>query len=106
MKQRSFSDAEYDGKRKRTRREVFLAEMHRAVPWSALEGLIEPHYPKAGGGRRPYPLSTMLRIHCLQQSAARRRRDQHAGRTASAARHERVSRSVVNPHPNRPSGRS
>ena len=67
MKQRSFSDAEYDGKRKRTRREVFLAEMHRAVPWSALEGLIEPHYPKAGGGRRPYPLSTMLRIHCLQQ---------------------------------------
>src|SRR6187397_1072792 len=67
MKQLSFSDAEYGGKRKRTRREVFLGEMHRAVPWSRLEGLIEPHYPKAGGGRRPYPLSTMLRIHCLQQ---------------------------------------
>lgn len=29
--------------------------------------LIKPHYPKAGNGRRPYPLSTMLRIHCLQQ---------------------------------------
>src|SRR5882757_3257094 len=67
MKQLSFSDAEYGGKRKRTRREVFLAEMHRAVPWSQLEALIEPHYPKAGGGRRPYPLATMLRIHCLQQ---------------------------------------
>src|SRR6188508_44287 len=67
MKQLSFSDAEYDGKRKRTRREVFLAEMHRAVPWSRLEALIEPHYPKAGGGRRPYPPATMLRIHCLQQ---------------------------------------
>lgn len=67
MKQLSFSDAEYDGKRKRTRREVFLAEMQRAVPWSQLEALIEPHYPKAGGGRRPYPLATMLRIHCLQQ---------------------------------------
>ena len=67
MKQLSFSDAEYGGKRKRTRREVFLAEMDRAVPWSQLEALIAPHYPKAGGGRRPYPLSTMLRIHCLQQ---------------------------------------
>jgi IS5 family transposase len=75
MKQLSFSDVEYGGKRKRTlrlrsgqaRREVFLAEMHRAVPWPQLEALIEPHYPKAGGGRRPYPLATMLRIHCLQQ---------------------------------------
>lgn len=67
MKQLSFSDAEYVGKRKRTRREVFLAEMHRAVPWPQLEALIEPHYPKAGGGRRPYRLATMLRIHCLQQ---------------------------------------
>ena len=67
MKQLSFSDAEYGGKRKRTRREVFLAEMHRAVPWSQLEAQIAPHYPKAGGGRRPYALATMLRIHCLQQ---------------------------------------
>src|ERR1700739_3167889 len=67
MKQLSCSDAEYGGKRKRTRREVFLAEMQRAVPWARLEALIAPHYPKAGGGRRPYPLSTMLRIHCLQQ---------------------------------------
>ena len=67
MKQLSFSDAEYEGKRKQTRRELFLAEMERAVPWAWLERLVEPHYPKAGGGRRPYGLATMLRIHCLQQ---------------------------------------
>lgn len=67
MKQLSFSDAEYGGKRKRTRREVFLAEMDGAVPWGQLERLVEPHYPKAGSGRRPYRLATMLRIHCLQQ---------------------------------------
>jgi len=67
MKQLSFSDAEYGCKRKRTRREVFLAEMERAVPWARLEALIEPHYPKAGCGRQPYRLATMLRIHCLQQ---------------------------------------
>ncbi len=66
MSQMSFGDAEYAGKRKRTRREEFLAEMETVVPWSALEGLIAPHYPKAGNGRRPYPLATMLRIHLMQ----------------------------------------
>ena len=67
MKQLSFSDAEYAGKRKRTRREVFLAEMDRVVPWARLVSLIEPVYPKPGNGRRPYPLETMLRIHFMQQ---------------------------------------
>src|SRR5271165_4698077 len=65
--QRSF--AEVDGFRKQpkvTRREAFLAEMERVVPWRRLEGLIEPHYPTAGNGRRPYPLSVMLRVHFLQ----------------------------------------
>ncbi|MDN0518188.1 transposase, partial [Escherichia coli] len=33
---------------------------------SKLESLPEPFYPKAGNGRRPYPLETMLRIHCMQ----------------------------------------
>ncbi|WP_139829897.1 IS5 family transposase, partial [Klebsiella pneumoniae] len=36
------------------------------VPWAGLLELIEPFYPKAGGGRKPYPLETMLRIHLLQ----------------------------------------
>jgi IS5 family transposase len=67
VKQLSFSDAEYGSKRKQTRCEVFLAEMERSVPWRQLEALIEPHYPKVGGGRPPYALSSMLRIHCLQQ---------------------------------------
>lgn len=67
MKQLSFSDAEYAGKRKQTRREVFLAEMDKVVPWARLVSLIEPVYPKPGNGRRPYPLETMLRIHFMQQ---------------------------------------
>ena len=66
MSQMSFSDFEYAGKRKQTRRERFLAEMDQVVPWTGLLGLIEPFYPKAGGGRKPYPLETMLRIHLLQ----------------------------------------
>ena len=66
MTQLTFSDAEYAGKRKQTRREVFLAEMDQVVPWDALLALIESHYPKAGRGRRPYPLVTTLRIHLMQ----------------------------------------
>jgi len=66
MSRISFSDAEYAGKRKKTRREVFLDEMDVVVPWKALLGLIEPHYPVAGRGRRPYPLQAMLRVHLMQ----------------------------------------
>jgi IS5 family transposase len=65
--QRSF--AEYDGFRKQrkiTRREAFLAEMDRVVPWHRLEALIAPHYPLRGNGRQPYPLRSMLRVHFLQ----------------------------------------
>ncbi|MNO18248.1 hypothetical protein D3C76_79630 [compost metagenome] len=62
----SFFDFEYAGKSKQTRRERLLAEMEQVVPWSALVALIEPHYPKADGCRKPYPLETMLRIHWLQ----------------------------------------
>ncbi len=38
------------------------------MPWQALIDLIEPHYPKANkkGGRPPYPLATMLRVHLLK----------------------------------------
>ena len=68
-KQLGFGDYEQATAKKRTRRERFLAEMEKVVPWKALIDLIEPYYPKTGtkGGRPPYPLATMLRIHLLQQ---------------------------------------
>jgi transposase, IS5 family len=66
MNQLSFADAEYAGKRKKTRREVFLEEMEQVVPWKALLKVIEPFYPMAGRGRRPYPLEAMLRVHLMQ----------------------------------------
>jgi transposase, IS5 family len=67
MKQSTFADLEYEVKKKRTRREKFLAEMNQVVPWARWLRLIEPHYPKAGLGRRPMPLERMLRIYLLQQ---------------------------------------
>ena len=66
MDQSTFADLEYQGKRRRTRRELFLERMEGLIPWQSLEERIRPHYPKAGNGRRPYPLSVMLRVHCVQ----------------------------------------
>lgn len=55
-------------KRRLTRREVFLQEMERVVPWTLLIGKIALYYPKAGpqGGRPAYPIEVMLRIYFLQ----------------------------------------
>ena len=67
-RQASFSDLEYVNKKRRTRRELFLAEMEAVVPWQELLGVVEPHYPRAGGrGRPPVGLASMLRIYFLQQ---------------------------------------
>src|SRR5215469_1098752 len=68
LRQASFSDLEYANKKRRTRRETFLAEMDAVVPWAELLGVVEPHYPRAGGrGRPPVGLASMLRIYFLQQ---------------------------------------
>jgi transposase, IS5 family len=52
---------------KKTRRAEFLEEMELVVPWAKLVGLVEPHYPQAGNGRRPVGVERMLRIYFLQQ---------------------------------------
>ena len=87
--QLSIASLDFAAKQKRPKRDVLLAEMSAIVPWGALEAVIEPHYPKLGpqGGRRPFPLSTMLRIYCLQQwyacpILARRRRSTISSRCA------------------------
>ena len=52
---------------KKTRRALFLEEMEQVVPWGELCSLVEPHYPKAGNGRRPVGVERMLRVYFLQQ---------------------------------------
>jgi len=52
---------------KKTKRALFLNEMGQVVPWGELCSLVEPHYPKAGNGRRPVGIERMLRIYFLQQ---------------------------------------
>jgi transposase, IS5 family len=65
--QTSFSGLAWNSKGRTTRRERFLNEMNAVIPWARLIALIEPHYPKAGRGRRPLGLEKMLRIYFLQQ---------------------------------------
>ncbi|AFH94509.1 IS5 family transposase [Providencia stuartii] len=65
--QLTFADSEFSSKRRQTRKEKFLSRMDKLLPWPQLLDVIEPVYPKAGNGRRPYSLETMFRIHCLQQ---------------------------------------
>jgi IS5 family transposase len=68
MKQQmSFAQSEYAGKKKVTRRERFLAEMERVVPWARLCAVIAPHYPQGRRGRPPIGIERMLRIYFLQQ---------------------------------------
>ena len=69
MKQMSLSESGFERKTKRTRKREFLDEMNLVVPWAELVSLIAPHAPAPGakGGRPPFAVQTMLRIHFLQQ---------------------------------------
>src|SRR4030088_3247734 len=67
QRQGSFSQAEYAGKKKRRRRDKFLAEMEQVVPWARRVDRLQPHYPKGERGRPPVGLERMLRIYFLQQ---------------------------------------
>lgn len=60
--------SEYAMKKKRMRREKFLADMERVVPWSRLIAVIEPLYLTRGRVvRQPIGVPRMLRMYCLPQ---------------------------------------
>ena len=61
------AQASFEKYARKSRRALFLEEMEQVVPWSKLEALVEPHYPKGENGRPPVGLGIMLRIYFLQQ---------------------------------------
>src|SRR5215207_6738710 len=67
QRQGSFSEAEYGAKKKRTRRDKFLAEMEQVVPWAQLVERLRPLYPKGERGRPPIGLERMVRLYFVQQ---------------------------------------
>ena len=66
MDQRTFAELEFQNKKRKTRRELFLERKEGLIPWQRLEERIGSFYHKGGRGRPPYPLEAMLRIHCVQ----------------------------------------
>ena len=67
MRQKTFAEGTFEQYRKPTRRERFLSDMDKIIPWRELCDVIEPFYPKVeGAGRPPIGIERMLRIHFLQ----------------------------------------
>jgi hypothetical protein len=67
MKQQSLASQPVSEKYgRKSRREPFLDEMEKVVPWAGLEALVRPPYAKAGEGRRPVGLSFVLRVYFVQ----------------------------------------
>ena len=52
---------------KKTRKQTFLDEMEKVVPWANLEALIASYYCEGVKGRPPFALQTMVRTHFMQQ---------------------------------------
>ncbi len=67
MKTMSFASLAYENRGKKPRREKFLDEMNKVIPWGELLEVIKAYYPKAGNGRQPMPMERMLRIYFMQQ---------------------------------------
>ncbi len=65
--QQTFSDMEYKGRPRRTRKESFLEQMEAIIPWAEWVKVIEPfYYPDRTRGRKPLGLEKMLRMYLLQ----------------------------------------
>ena len=64
-KQISFSNLEYQGQGKKTRKEIFLEKMEKIVPWKEWCEIIQPHYYERGNGRPPIDLEVMLRMYMI-----------------------------------------
>lgn len=50
MKQATFTDIEYSGPKKKTKRKEFLEIMDEIIPWEEWVDVIKPYYPKGKRG--------------------------------------------------------
>ena len=57
--QKTFSELEYIGKKKRTRRDRFLTDIEQLVPWTQLEAQVAPFYGDTTG-KRGRPLNWLV----------------------------------------------
>lgn len=66
MKQLTMADIEYSNRKRKTKREEFLDEMDKIIPWSHWVELIRPYYFNNVRGRKPVGIETMLRMYLMQ----------------------------------------
>lgn len=66
MDQMTFSDIEYSNRKRRTKREQFLAMMDEIVPWDQWVDMIKPFYPSGKRGRPTRGIEIMLRMYLMQ----------------------------------------
>jgi IS5 family transposase len=65
-RQKTFTDFEYENRKRKTKREEFLTMMDGIIPWGEWVSLIEPFYPSGKRGRPTRGIETMLRMYFLQ----------------------------------------
>ena len=56
MPQLSFRDMEYTNRRRKTKRELFLEQMDKIIPWADWVNMIAAYYPSGKRGRSPIGL--------------------------------------------------
>ena len=63
--QQNFSDLEYAGRKRITKRDEFLRIMDEVIPWDEWCAVVEPYYPSGKRGRPPRGVESMLRMYLL-----------------------------------------
>lgn len=66
MRQQTLSDIEYARRKRKTKRENFLENMDKIIPWKRWVDLISPYYYSNTRGRPPIGIETMLRMYLMQ----------------------------------------
>lgn len=66
MTQQTFSDIEYNNRKKKTKREKFLDIMEEIIQWNQWVEFIKPYYPNGKRGRPTKGIEKMLRMYLLQ----------------------------------------
>ena len=64
--QTTFSDVEYQNRKRVSKKEEFLDAMNKIIPWDRWIALIKPYYPSGKRGRPTRGIETMLRMYLLQ----------------------------------------
>ena len=64
--QYTFTDMEYAARKRATRKDEFLRQMDKMIPWTEWVEMIRPYYPKGERGRPVRGIETMTRMYMLQ----------------------------------------